>query len=317
VNKKICLSTAALALAVLACGLPSVPEIQKSIEDVREVNEELSRPVGPYFGAGESLPAPDYTPAENAYMIGQQVDSGSVTWMVLGWFTETGPYMPAPTLYVDILMVNRGSSPVFIENYYSSKDAQGQDTYDNITATLNPGERVRKWLTFLLVEAQPSLLVLEADSTYGLPSQRLIWDLGPAPAAVTAPPLIDGEKEQTIYAVGETVQAGELTIRVTGVSYPPSNAQSPAGYKKVHVDLVFENTGSQDIEIDPGYAAWLKDAHGYEYSTAFAMNYSTIFPGGNLTTTAKFEVPETATGLMYEFDGLYIGLPKIFVRLEP
>ena len=225
--------------------------------------------------------------------------------------------MPAPTLYVDMLMVNRGSQLTYVENYYTSKDVQGQDTYDTIMTTLGPGERVRTWLKFLLVEAQPSRLVLEADSLYGLPAQRLIWDLGPVPCAVETPATLEGEKPQPAHAIGETVTLGQMTLLVTGVSYPPADRQTSPGYKKVNVDLVIQNNGSQDLEIDPIYAAYLKDADGYGYATDFGMSYATIFPGDKVTTTIEFEVPRNAHGLLYEFDGAYLGLGKVFIQLKP
>jgi hypothetical protein len=224
--------------------------------------------------------------------------------------------MPAPSLYVDVLMVNRSNQLTYVENYYVSKDAQGQETYDVIWTTLGPGERVREWLTFVLVEAQPSRLILQADSQYGLPNQRLIWDLGPVPCAAAVPTLMEGEVPLTLHAIGETVTLGNLSIQVTGISYPPDDHLTPLGYKKVHVNLVFKNLGSNDLEIDPVYAAYLKDNFGYGYATDFALSFATIFPGDSLVTTAKFEVPENIQGLIYEFDGAYLDLEKIFILLQ-
>jgi len=306
-----------LILSTLACGLPAIAQKPvEMIETIQQVNEEVSNSSGPSQGRPE-LPPPAYVPAENMYMVGQEVRSGSVTWMVLGWYTAEEAFMPAPSLYVDVLMVNRSSQLTYVENYYTSKDIQGQDTYDVIWTTLGPGERVREWLTFVLVEAQPSRLVLEADTNYGLPAQRLIWDLGPVPCAVEAPVLLEGEVPLTLHAIGETVTLGNVSIQVTGVSYPPDDHLTPLGYKKIHVDLVFKNLGSNDLEIDPVYAAYLKDAEGYGYATDFALSYATIFPGDSLVTTARFEVPDNIHGLIYEFDGAYLGLGKIFILLEP
>jgi hypothetical protein len=311
------LALAMLFLSTLACGLPAAAQKPvDAIETIQQVNEEASKTGNPALGMPE-LPPPAYVPAENMYMVGQEVRSGAVTWMVLGWYTAEEAFMPAPTLYVDVLMVNRGNQLTYVENYYTSKDVQGQDTFDVVWTTLGPGERVREWLTFVLVEAQPSRLVLNADTNYGLPAQRLIWDLGPDPSAVEAPALLEGESPLTLHAIGETVTLGSVSIQVTGVSYPPADNQTPIGYKKVNVDLTIENRGSQDLEIDPAYAAYLKDADGYGYSTIFGMSYATIFPGDSLVTTAKFEIPENIHGLIYEFDGAYLGLGKIFILLEP
>jgi len=305
-----------LILSTLACGLPAIAQKPvEMIETIQQVNEEVSNSSGPSQGRPE-LPPPAYVPAENMYMVGQEVRSGSVTWMVLGWYTAEEAFMPAPSLYVDVLMVNRSSQLTYVENYYTSKDIQGQDTYDVIWTTLGPGERVREWLTFLLVEAQPSRLVLEADTNYGLPAQRLIWDLGPVPCAVEPPATLEGEKPLPVHTIGESVTMGQMALLVTGVSYPPADNQTPIGYKKVNVDLTIENRGSQDLEIDPAYAAYLKDADGYGYSTIFGMSYATIFPGDSLVTTVKFEIPENIHGLIYEFDGAYLGLGKIFILLQ-
>ncbi len=307
---------ASFVLSVFACGIPYIPQAQEVVDNIKEVNEEASKTGDPALVVPD-LPAPSYTPTEGMYKVGEGVRSSTVTWMVLGWYTAEEAFMPAPTLYVDLLMVNRGDSLTYVENYFTSKDIQGQDTYDVVLTTLGPGERLRTWLTFLLVEAQPARLVLEADPNYGLPAQRLIWDLGPAPCAVAAPAFLDGEKPPTLHAIGENVTLGRMSVQVTEVSYPPADSQTPSGYKKVNVALVFRNLGSQDLEIDPVYAAYLKDVDGYGYSTAFALNSATIFPGDKLVTAAKFEVPENVRGLIYEFDGAYLGMGKIFVLLEP
>jgi len=311
-----CLALVVLILSTLACGLPAASNPVEVFENIQKVNTEAAKTGDPSLGRPD-LPLPAYEPAENMFKVGQEVRSGSVTWMVLGWYTAEEAFNPAPTLYVDVLMVNRSSQLTYVENYYVSKDAQGQETYDVIWTTLGPGERVREWLTFVLVEAQPSRLILQADSRYGLPNQRLIWDLGPVACAAAAPALMEGEVPLTLRAIGETVTLGQMSILVTGVSYPPDDHLTPLGYKKIHVDLVFKNLGSNDLEIDPVYAAYLKDAEGYGYATDFALSYATIFPGDSLITTARFEVPENIHGLIYEFDGAYLGLGKIFILLEP
>ncbi|MFZ5881618.1 MAG: DUF4352 domain-containing protein [Chloroflexota bacterium] len=326
------LAFAVLLLGGLACSTfsappPQRPQIQNPVGTVissglpelvgtiQAVNEEAEKTYGPEFIDRATLPLPNYVPAENTYKIGDEVRSGDLTWMVLGWVLVEEPFMPAPTLYVDMLMVNRGNATLYTGDNYTVKDSHGQDTFEVLYTTLAPGERIRTWLTFMLVEEQPALLVLEADPNYNLPAQRIVWDLGPGPCAADVPATLEGERPQAIHRMGEAVTLGNLSIQVTGVSQPPVDGQTPTRYKKVHVDLVFQNLGSQDIEIDPTYAAYLKDADGFGYSSYFAMDYNTLFPGGQLITTAEFEVPDTAQGLMYEFDGTYLGFGKIFIPL--
>ncbi len=306
-----------LLLSSLACSTVSVPQIPNPMSTVIAVNEEAQKPYGPEFIDRSTLSAPNYTPAENTFKVGDEVRSGDLTWMVLGWVLVNEPFMTAPTLYVDMLIVNRGNATIYTGDKYTSKDSHGQDTYDVLYTTVAPGERVRVWLTFMLVQEQPNLLILEADPNYNLPAQRLTWDLGPVPCAAEVPTTLEGERAPTVYGIGETATLGNLSIQVTNVTYPPADGQTPTRYKKVHIDLVFQNLGSQDIEIDPAYAAYLKDTQGFGYSTDFAMQYNTLFPGGQLVTTAKFEVPETAQGFMYEFDGTYLGFGKIYFALEP
>lgn len=315
-RKKLLAILSIFVLLALSCELPFVSKTRELVEDIQEVNEEALKTGNPALGKPD-LPTPNYTPGGGTYKVGDEVRSGAVTWMVLGWYTSEEAFMPAPTLYVDLLMVNRGSSLTYVQNSYTSKDVQGQESYDVVMTTLGPGERVRTWLTFMLVEAQPSRLVLDADSELGLPNKRIIWDLGPAPCAASTPAILEGEQPITLHAIGETVTLGKMTIQVTGVSYPPDDNMTTTGYKYVHVDLVFENHGSKDLEIDPTYAAYLKDGDGYGYSTAFAMGAATIFPGDKLVTTAEFEVPENVHGLIYEFDGAYLNLGKVFILLEP
>jgi len=110
-----------LILSTLACGLPAIAQKPvEMIETIQQVNEEVSNSSGPSQGRPE-LPPPAYVPAENMYMVGQEVRSGSVTWMVLGWYTAEEAFMPAPSLYVDVLMVNRSSQLTYVENYYTSQ----------------------------------------------------------------------------------------------------------------------------------------------------------------------------------------------------
>lgn len=311
------LSLIALLLGSLACSTVSVPQIPNPMSTVAAVNEEASKPYGPEFTDRASLPAPNYTPAENTFKIGDEVRSGDLTWMVLGWVLVEEPFMPDPTLYVDMLIVNRGNTTIYTGDHYTSKDSHGQDTYDVLYTTIAPGERVRTWLFFHAVQEQPNLLILDADPEYSLPAQRIIWDLGPGPCAAAVPTLLEGERAQTVHGMNETVTIGELSIQVTGVTYPPADNQTPTRYKKVHVDLVFQNLGSQDIVIDPTYAAYLVDSDNFGHSSHFALEQSTLLPGGQLITTAEFEVPDTVQGLMYEFDGTYLNLGKVLIALEP
>ena len=109
-----------LILSTLACGLPAAQKPLEVFENIQQVNEEASKTGNPALGMPE-LPPPAYVPAENMYMVGQEVRSGSVTWMVLGWYTAEEAFMPAPTLYVDVLMVNRSNQLTYVENYYTSQ----------------------------------------------------------------------------------------------------------------------------------------------------------------------------------------------------
>ncbi len=260
------------------------------------------------------LPLPAYTPSPDTHAIGERVDYGEITWIVLGWNVVQDPFMPK-TLVVDLLTINRSSSPVYIANSFTSKDVQGQDSYAAGAENLSAGERARVSMQFF-IEGQPSLLVLNPDDYYGYPASRIIWDLGPNPAAVAAPAPLEGERQPVIYKVGDVVQLGSLTIQATGVTFPPPDSLSSLGCKYVAIDLVFQNQGTQDVEINSDYAIWLKDADGFYYGSYFSMPNSTIFPGGQMVTQAKIEAPVNARGLMLVFDGGYMGLDKIFIALE-
>lgn len=261
------------------------------------------------------LPQPAYTPMDGYHLVGERVDSGNVTWVLLGWTSIESTLENLQIAYMDVLVINRGGSEAWIENTFGLKDVQGADVYASGATSLLPGERQRMWLSFYMEPGKtPATLYLEADSS-GIPNQRLLWDLGTAPCAATAPDKLEGEREITSVAIGETGSVGNLNITVLNVSYPEKDRDSYPGYKYVAIDLLFENTGSNDVDIDASYAGWVKDAASYYYGEYFSLDAATIFPGGQLQTQAKFEIPEEADGLLFLFDGSYLGWGKTFFRL--
>lgn len=262
------------------------------------------------------LPQPGYTPMDGYHMVGERVDSGNITWILLGWMSIESTLENTQIAYMDVLVINRGDSEAWIENSFGLKDVQGADVYTSGATSLLPGERQRMWLSFIMEPGkQADILYLQADSS-GIPAQRILWDLGDIPCAVAAPGKLDGEREMASYAIGETGRVGNLNITVLGISFPEKDRNSYPGYKYVAVDLLIENTGSSDVNIDATYAGWLKDAANYYYGEYFSMDASTIFPGGQLQTQAKFEIPEEADGLLFLFDGSYLDFGKAFFKLD-
>ena len=277
----------------------------------------------PYKSFAE-LPVPSYAPKENYHALGEEVADGDMTWIVLGWTIkefsiEVADYSEK-TVYVDLLLVNRGNTEIWVENRFWLKDDHGEDTAGFSARRLGSGERIRLWLTFTLYDKghQPQTLYLEPEEE-GIPSTRLLWDLGPAPAAVNAPTPFAEERAQNTNPLGTPARLGPLDVTVTSVSYPPPDRDSYPGTKYITVDLILENLSSNDADISFIYGfPWLKDAGGYYYSPILGKDIGdgTIFPGEKMVTQATFEVFEEASGLVFEFDGSYLGWGREFFDLE-
>ncbi|MBU0511974.1 MAG: DUF4352 domain-containing protein [Chloroflexi bacterium] len=308
-------------MAIQATAMAQMTELLEAADSPEEeiitsdgiINVESFSPYRSYSG----LPAPAYVPADGYHIVGERVDSGNVTWVVLSWTTIEEPMTPFQIAYVDLLTINRGGSEVWIENAFGLKDNHGADVYSSGATSLLPGERQRMWLSFYIEkDRQPAVLYLNADDS-GIPGQRLLWDLGPTPCVAAVPDKMDGERDLTVYAIGETARLENLEVTVTGVSYPPQDKDSYPGYRYVSVDLIVENVGTSDVDVGWLYSmAWMKDAAGYYYSEYFNVDASTLFPGGQLQTQARFEIPEESTGLLFLFDASYLWWGKAYFDLD-
>ncbi len=234
------------------------------------------------------------------YDAGQVVDSGDLTFAVLGWelseIQETAEGEPGEQLlFVNLLVVNRGTTQEGRRLNATLRDAgfwqyERIDTYidwwsrEAWPAKLSQGELTRGTVVF---QVQPG----GAGYVFGVPAVSETRDMafvrlgaepfrGGVPAGLVAP---------SPYALGETIRQGgaELTV----LSWKPSGGDpecpkpgEPAsaaptavslsdrpvcpieGYRFLVVELTVANRGSQPTESAGAFGApTIRDATGYHY----------------------------------------------------
>lgn len=118
----------------------------------------------------------------------------------------------------------------------------------------------------------------------------------------------------TTYNVGDVVSIGDLTITVNEVTFPGGDDfnRPEAGKKFLVVDLTIENKGAEPAMISTLLQMSLKDETGQKYDVDIMASVASggaspdgeIAAGDKLRGQVGFQVPETATSLVFIFDAM-------------
>lgn len=141
----------------------------------------------------------------------------------------------------------------------------------------------------------------------------------PAPKPTATPyPLLEGN-------VGQPVEAGKLILVVNSVISPTVDAKTgpAAGNRFVVLDLAIQNTGDTAVPITVSREMVLKDSTDQIYKVSAravaAVRGATpdvnLAPGERIVAQVGYEVPLSATGLVFTFSADRFGTGKVFVQL--
>jgi hypothetical protein len=183
----------------------------------------------------------------------------------------------------------------------------------------NPQERIRTMKDFAIpVGAKDVRLVCETPFW-----AEAVIDLGPTPVTVDAPGKFAARHQETIYEVGDTVEApeGHIFLTVDDVTFPPRVAELEVvpGLNLIAVDLTLENRGVEAFSpgglFEPDLPLEVKDARGWRYLVGWwSQGHSmTIRPGEEITGQAVFRLPDDAEDPLFVFQVGRAG--RVFVSL--
>ncbi len=338
-SRLVVLAVLVLILVTLACGEEDSPTL---------VGQVTTEPLGEGQVTATAEPGQPESPAEEptqaaptTYQVGDIISMGDVIMVVLGWDNPPGDDFSKPDegnvfVSVDLILVNQSDSSISVSSMLQMglKDDTHQ-LYDvDFTASMAidesspdgeiaPGERIRGKVGFQVPEDATGLIFVFDADVWG--TGKVFVELGPEPISVDPPADLPGEQVQTMFAVGDIIEIGDLTITVNEVTNPPGDSFNKPDEGKVFVvvDVTIQNRGSEAASISSLLQMSLKDDTGQVYDLdlmASAASGGTapdgeIAPGETIRGQVGFQVPEDATGLVFVFDADVWGFGKVFVTL--
>lgn len=354
------LATLLLLLALtlvptLACGSETTPEKvgevgeatdapqeaddATAVEPTTPAEAESSEPAEPTQVPPTDEPAPVPTPS--SFAVGDVIEMGDLTMVVLGWSTPPGDDFTQPEsgnrfVVVDLLLVNTGSVADSVSSLLQMELKDGDNrSYDidifapsatgssSPEGEIAPGERVRGSVGFQTPADATGLQFVFDASLFG--SGRVFVDLGDEPVAVEPPAQLAGETAAETFAVGDVIEIGDLSLTVHGVTFPTGDefTQPDEDQRFVVVDVAVENRTDATQNISSLLQMELKDATGQAYDVDLMAQVASggtspdgeLAPGETLRGQVGFQVPSDATGLVFVFDGDIFGAGKVFVGL--
>ena len=145
------------------------------------------------------------------------------------------------------------------------------------------------------------------------------------PLPVTDTPVPPTAQPQaTLGKVGDTVTQGGYSITLANVETATQYgyAQANAGNKFVAIEIVIVSGAASGVSANPLYAS-LKDSQGYAYNTTLMgkdpmLQSQNDMPIGEIMRGwITFEVPQTATGLVFSYEPLsFTGTVRIRFSIE-
>jgi hypothetical protein len=334
------LAALALILSTLACGEEVSPTLVGQVTTEPSGDEQ---PVATKEPDATEAPAEEPTqPAPTNYQVGDIISMGDVVMVVLGWENPAGDDFSKPDegnvfVAVELILVNQSDSSISVSSMLQMelKDDTHQRYDVDFTASMaieesspdgeiSPGERVRGKVGFQVPEDAAGLVFVFDADVWG--TGKVFVELGPEPVSVEPPAELPGEKAQTMYAIGDVIEIGDLTLSVNEVTYPSGDSfnKPDEGYKFVVVDVTIKNKSSEAVSVSSMLQMSLKDDAGQGYDVdlmaSAASGGSTpdgeIAPGETIRGQVGFEVPDDTTGLVFVFDADVWGFGKVFVALS-
>jgi hypothetical protein len=206
-------------------------------------------------------------------------------------------YNKAPTTFKGIHRNMQDAATHFVKMadlYNEGLQKQDATILDQATAELAEGNKLMDKAyegMANLAPGAPGLSTVVVDDTPTAVSQE---------AEPTSAPISGGE-----LGIGSTGQTGGLKITLNGIKRDSGGFLKPkAGNEYLIVDLTFENTTSEKTTVSSLLSYSIKDSTGQEYSITFGPDIKKsadgdIAAGDKLRGESAFEVPKSATGLVF------------------
>lgn len=345
---------ALMLVPTLACGSETTPEKVGEVGEATAATEATSEDAAESAAPAEaesSEPAeptrlpptdePAAVPTPSSFAVGDVIEMGDLTMVVLGWSTPPGDEFSQPEagnqfVVVDLLFVNTGQSADSLSTMLQMQLKDGTNQVYDIDlmaavvagasspdGEIAPGERIRGSVGFQTPTDATGLQFVFDASLFG--SGRVFVELGDAPVAVEPPAALAGEVAAETFAVGDVIEIGDLGLIVHGVTFPTGDdfTQPDAGNRFVVVDVAVENRTDSAQAISSMLQMQLKDATGQLYDVDLMAQVASggtspdgeLAPGETLRGQVGFQVPADATNLIFVFDGDFLGAGKAFVAL--
>jgi len=341
-----------LLITTLACGESASPTLVGQVTTEPSEEEQTATPTAAsttespteeptQASATESSTAESTQAAPMSYQVGDIISMGDVIMVVLGWDTPSGNDFSKPDegkkfIAVDLILVNQSESPISVSSMLQMKlkDATAQVYNVDFAASMaisgnspdgeiSPGERVRGQVGFQVPEDATGLVFVFDADVWG--TGKVFVALGPEPVLVEPPEELPGEQTQTVFAIGDVIEIGDLTLTVNEVSSPPGDSfnKPDEGNKFVVVDVTIKNQSSEAASVSSMLQMSLKDNTGQGYDVDLMASAASggatpdgeIAPGETIRGQVGFQVPEDATDLVFVFDADVWGFGKVFVAL--
>lgn len=317
-----------LLLVSLACGSSTSPSLVATSAPPVDSGSQQEQPT-------QAAPV-----VQQNFKVGDVVSIGDNVLVVLGWENVPASDFSVPEagkkfVAVELLIVNKSQSAMSVSTLLqmSMKDDTGQK-YDvdfmasttiggSVDGELATGEKVRGKVGFQIAENAQGLQFVFDDSVFG--TGKIFVDLGAEPVKVEPPAELAGETAQQTYNVGDVIAMGTTNITVNEVLYPAGDQfnQPNANFKFLVVDITIENLSATAISVSTLLQMSVKDSSSQKYDVDLMASVASggttpdgeLAPGEKLRGQVGFQVPVSATGLVFVFDADVWGSGKVFVAL--
>jgi hypothetical protein len=134
-------------------------------------------------------------------------------------------------------------------------------------------------------------------------------------------------KQDEVFKVGDQVKMGSSIVTINKVEYSQGGQYSKptAGNEWLNLNITIENTGSTGQGISTLGQMFVRDGDKNSYQVA-VTNKAMENPGfgldGQILANSKrtgwvgFEIPKTATGLQFQYNGSMFGGGNILINLD-
>ena len=300
---------AVLALAALACGEASTPELvatseveqsgtDAAVEESSSANNDqenedtaISTEASSETESDSEASTEAVTESSNdTYNVGDVVSIGDNILTILGWEEFEGNDFSSPEegnrfVAVEAIIVNQSDKTISISTIVqmSLKDSTAQ-TYDvdflattaidsgGLDGELAPGESIRGKVGFQIpVDAADLQFVFNASF---FDSSKTFVNLGSEPISVEPPTEIAGATEQQTFSIGEVISIGDSSLLVLGWKELEEDdfTKPEEGKKFLGVEIIIVNQSNTSANISSLLQMTLKDDLSQAYDVDFSAS---------------------------------------------